>query len=168
MKPLNNAERKAYKLKFISMYGISIILIIIALSSFLQPAVSIKKVVVEKQKPAHVITKTVYVTQKNASENNLYETDSLKTVIDFNERKVAELNADVQSQKNTIAALQKKMQPEKINRPVTASNKAELDKLNKQIEFLDWALRSQVAVTNTLTKENNSLKTKIVELGSKN
>lgn len=169
MKPLNNKARQAHKLQFIGMYVLSIILIVIILSAFLQPASVIKTVIVEKEKPALVIIKPVYIAPKNANQSNLQENDSLTSVIDSYERKLAESDAHIQSQKKIIAALRNQSQAEKTNEPVVTShsNNAEVDKLNKQIEFLDWALRSQVAVTNTLTKENNSLKTKILEINNK-
>lgn len=167
MKPLNNTERKAYRLKFIGMYSISVGLIIVMLCGFLQPAPAVKTIVVEKEKPARVITKTVYVPQKSIAENNFRERDSLKAAISFNQKKVDELNTYIQMQKNIIAELQ--TQSAKTNNPVVNNvpGKNEVANLKKQIKFYDWALRSQIAVTNTLTKENNNLKDKIAQL-SKN
>ncbi len=165
MKPSNNAERKVHRLKFIGMYSASVVLIIIVLSAFLQPVPAAKTIMVEKEKPARIIIKTIYVTQKKQAENNNHERDSLIAAISFNQKKVDELNAYIQSQKNIITQLQN--QPATTNKPVANSNldKNQLAKLKKQIQFYDWALRSQVAVTNTLTKENNALKDKIAQLG---
>ncbi len=169
MKPLNNLDRRKSKFRFISVYGISIILIIIVLSGFLQPAPAIKTVFIEKEIPARIETKTVYVKQENADKNNSVFADSLKKVVGINERKLSELNAYIQSQQNTILKLQTELKSPKQNKTVviTNPNKDDIEKLNKQITFLDWALRSQVSVTNTLTKENNNLKAKISSLSNK-
>ena len=168
MKPLNNAERKAYRLKFLSIYALGVVLIIVMLSGFLQPATAIKTVMVERKNPAKVVTKVVYITQKSTKEINLNERDSLKAVIGLNQKKMDELKAYSDSQRNIITELQGPSQSSKANNPfINPIPNAEVAKLNKQIKFLDWALRSQVAVTNTLTRENNNLKAKIDQLNNK-
>ncbi len=165
MKPLNNAERKAYRRKFIGLYGISVGLIIFVLCAFLQPAPAIKTIMVEKEKPAKVIIKKVYVTQRSIAASNFHEHDSFIAAVSFKQRKIDSLTFCIQMQKDTITKLQN--QPETTNKPMVnnISNKDEVVNLKKQIKFFDWALRSQVAVTNTLTKENNNLKDKIAQFG---
>ena len=119
---------------------------------------------VEKERPGRIIIKTAYVHQRN-TENNFHERDSLKAIISFNQKKTDELNFYIQSQKNIIAELQN--QSSNTNKPVVSNvaDKNEMAKLKKQIKFYDWALRSQIAIANTLTKDNNTLKEKIRQLG---
>lgn len=163
MKPLNHSKIKVHRLKFLGMYIISVILIIVVLSGFFQPALITKNVMVEKEKPAKVVIKKIYITKPNSTDNYFKERDSLKAAINLSQQKLIELNTYIHSQRDTIKQLQQ--QSAKTNQPIiNNSNKNEVAELKKQIKFFDWALRSQVAVTNTLTQENNNLKNKIAQL----
>ena len=160
MKAVNSKERKKAKLKFFGMYGITTILLVIILSSFWAHVPYVKKRVKEE-----LVTDTanMYVPQKASVSNNSFVDDSLRIAIASYNRKIEALEADLVLEKNTIEQLQK--QKPANNK---TGNAEEVAKLNKQVEFLDWALRSQVAVTNTLTKENNRLKSEMNDLKPKN
>ena len=155
MKPLNNKAIRKNRLKFISMYCVSVALIIIMLCSFL-----ISKPVVKT-----VVLKQVTTVKNNirANTQTIALTDSLNNMQNTYNKKIETLQASLNNQHNIVLKLQSELKLNQINKK-PANTEAELTALNKQIEFLNWALRSQVVVTNTLTKENNALKSGIEKL----
>ncbi len=76
------------------------------------------------------------------------------------EKKVRTLQNDIQAKTSTISKLQNqlKVSPEKPTGDVASKSSKNIKKMEDEIEFLKWALRSEVSSNHALTSSNNKLK----------
>lgn len=158
MNTANNENTRTVKLKFISMYVISILMLFIILSSFWQPMPGIKDDV-SKENSQQFIHSVQPLLKQGVQKNNEV-TDSMQKIISFYESNMRALDSGANAQKIFITHLQKELK-QTITKTKPETENADVAKLKKQIRFYDWALRSQIAQTNTLTKENNRLKSEL-------